>query len=134
MWFALKYFGHKKVSVLDGGMKKWLKENRPTSKRIEKNSVKFNILNKYKAYENTELIKNKKQIDDNIKNFSFQTVDARSRDRFLGKVNEPRPELKKGCILGSKKLCIFFSRRTTTARFFLKGYLVEEDPSSVFIV
>ena len=27
LWFALKYFGHKKVSVLDGGMKKWLKEN-----------------------------------------------------------------------------------------------------------
>ena len=25
LWFALKYFGHEKVSVLDGGLKKWLR-------------------------------------------------------------------------------------------------------------
>ena len=50
------------------------------------------------------MIKNKKQIDDNIKNFSFQTVDARSRDRFNGKVDEPRSGLKKGCIMGSKNI------------------------------
>ena len=36
LWFSLKYFGHEKVSVLDGGMKKWLKENRPTSKDINR--------------------------------------------------------------------------------------------------
>ena len=35
---------------------------------------------------------------------SFQTVDARSRDRFEGKVEEPRPGLKKGCIIGSKNI------------------------------
>ena len=35
LWFALKYFGHQKVSVLDGGMQKWLKENRPTSKEVD---------------------------------------------------------------------------------------------------
>ena len=40
----------------------------------------------------------------NIKNFSFQTVDARSRDRFEGKMDEPRPGLKKGCIMGSKNI------------------------------
>ena len=28
LWFALKYFGHEKVSVLDGGLKKWLREKR----------------------------------------------------------------------------------------------------------
>ena len=36
LWFVLKYFGHKKVSVLNGGMKKWLKENRPTSNDVYK--------------------------------------------------------------------------------------------------
>jgi len=110
LWFALKYFGHKKVSVLDGGMKKWLKENRPTSKKINENLGKFSSIDKlnpksrYKVNENTGWIKNKKQIDENIKNFSFQTVDARSRDRFEGKVDEPRPGLKKGCIMGSKNI------------------------------
>ena len=39
-----------------------------------------------------------------LKLHSFQTVDARSRDRFEGKVNEPRPGLKKGCIIGSKNI------------------------------
>ena len=107
LWFALKYFGHKKVSVLDGGMKKWLKENRPTSKEVDKDLGKFSSIdklnpkNKYKVSENTEWIKNKKQIDKNIKTPSFQTVDARSRERFEGKIEEPRPGLKKGCIISS---------------------------------
>ena len=110
LWFSLKYFGHKKVSVLDGGMKKWLKENRSTSKEVNKNFGKFSSIeklnpkNKYKVNENSEWIKNKKQIDENIKNFSFQLVDARGRKRFEGKEDEPRPGLKKGCILGSKNI------------------------------
>ena len=66
--------------------------------------------------ENSELIKNKLQIDENIKNQSFQTVDARSRDRFEGKAEEPRPGLKRGCIIGSKNIpfqdCIDSSSNT----------------------
>ncbi len=100
LWFALKYFGHEKVSVLDGGLKKWLKENRLTSNKV----YKINPVKKYKVNEKSEWIKNKKQIDANIKNHLFQTVDARSRERFKGKVEEPRPGLKKGCIVGSKNI------------------------------
>ena len=54
--------------------------------------------------ENTGWIKNKKEIDENIKSLSFQIVDARSRDRFEGKMDEPRPGLKRGCIVGSKNI------------------------------
>ena len=110
LWFALKYFGHKKVSVLDGGMKKWLKENKSTNNQVNNELGKFsftdklNLKIKYKVIENTEWIKNKKEIDENIKTFSFQTVDARSRERFEGKVDEPRPGLKRGCIPGSKNI------------------------------
>ena len=100
LWFALKYFGHKKVCVLDGGLKKWLKENRLTSNQ----SYKPNPVKKYKVNEKSDWIKNKKQIDENIKNHIFQTVDARSRERFEGKVEEPRLGLKKGCITGSKNI------------------------------
>ena len=55
LWFSLKYFGHQKISVLDGGMKKWLKENRPTSNKINKDIGRFsyidkiNTKNKYKV-------------------------------------------------------------------------------------
>ena len=110
LWFALKYFGHKKVSVLDGGMKKWLAENRSTDNKINKDLGKFSNIdklnpgNKYKVKEKTDLIKNKKQIDENLKKNQFQTVDARSRERFEGKIDEPRSGLRRGCIVGSKNL------------------------------
>ena len=100
LWFSLKYFGHKKVSVLDGGLKKWLKENKETTNRLEK----IEKISGYRTNEKKEHIKNKKDIEENIKNFSFQIIDARSRERFEGKVDEPRPGLKKGCIVGSKNI------------------------------
>lgn len=31
LWWALRYYGHEHVSVLDGGWKKWLAEGRPTT-------------------------------------------------------------------------------------------------------
>jgi len=100
LWFALKYFGHKKVSVLDGGLKKWINEGKRTTNKIEK----IQKIMSYNTDENVSWIKDKNQIDENIKNFFFQTVDARSRDRFEGKVDEPRPGLKRGCIVGSKNI------------------------------
>jgi len=33
LWFSLKYFGHEKVSVLDGGFQKWLKEKKLQQKK-----------------------------------------------------------------------------------------------------
>ena len=43
-------------------------------------------------------------IRDSINKNKFQTVDARSRERFEGKVDEPRSGLRRGCIVGSKNL------------------------------
>ena len=100
MWFALKYFGHEKVSVLNGGLQKWLREGKPTTEKIDKIEQK----DSYTTNENNDWIKNKKQIDENIKKDSFILVDARSRNRFDGKAEEPRPGLKKGCIPGSKNI------------------------------
>ncbi len=34
LWWALKYYGHKRVAVLNGGYPKWLRENRPVDKTI----------------------------------------------------------------------------------------------------
>ena len=100
LWFALKYFGHIKVSILNGGLQKWLKEKKPITHKINK----VQQTNNYQTRENNDFIKNKKQIDENIKNNSFILVDARSRERFEGKIEEPRPGLKRGCIPGSKNI------------------------------
>ena len=103
-WYNLIYFGHnpKLVHVLDGGFKKWKKENKITNDKevIIRTSV-------YSSKENTELVKNKKQIDENINTKEFNVVDARSRERFEGKVAEPRKGLRSGSIKNS--FCLPFS-------------------------
>ena len=101
VWYTFLYFNHDPnlVSVLDGGFKKWLKEKKDTtkdSKKFEKSS--------YLAYENTSLVLDKDQIIDNIKNKSFELIDARGRERFLGLQPETRKELKSGNIAGSKNM------------------------------
>jgi thiosulfate/3-mercaptopyruvate sulfurtransferase len=47
---------------------------------------------------------NKNQININIKDKSFELIDARSKERFLGLQSEPRKELKSGNIEGSKNI------------------------------
>ena len=102
-WYNLIYFGHdpKLVHILDGGFKKWKKENKITDNKkvITKNSI-------YSCEENIELVKSKKQIDENIDKNDFNVVDARSRERFEGKVAEPRKGLRSGSIKNS--LCLPF--------------------------
>ena len=36
VWWLFKLFGHNKVYVLDGGLKKWLREKKPVSNKISK--------------------------------------------------------------------------------------------------
>jgi thiosulfate/3-mercaptopyruvate sulfurtransferase len=97
-WYNLIYFGHdpKLVHILDGGFKKWKKENKITDNKevITKNSI-------YSCEENIELVKSKKQIDENINKNDFTVIDARSRERFEGKVAEPRKGLRSGSIKNS---------------------------------
>jgi len=121
LWFALKYFGHQKVDVLDGGFFKWLSENRPTSNKVNKISTK----NNYKVNESPSWIKNKKQINENIKNNSFVLVDARSSERFQGKIEEPRPGLTKGSIPGSKNIPFQKCINSETKTFKKKSELIK---------
>jgi thiosulfate/3-mercaptopyruvate sulfurtransferase len=95
------YFGHNPnlISVLDGNFNKWINEKRPTSTKNTK-SHKTN----YVAEENSSLVLNKKQINENIISKKFQLIDARGEQRFLGLQSEPRKELKSGKIKGSINL------------------------------
>ena len=61
----------------------------------------------YSCKENKDLVKSKKQIDENIEKKKFNVVDARSRERFEGKVPEPRKGLRSGSIKNS--FCLPFS-------------------------
>jgi len=103
-WYNFIYFGHnpKLVHVLDGGLKKWNNEQKPTVNDL----TKINSSD-YIANEKKKLVKNKKQIDENIAVGAFKIIDARSRERFEGKVPEPRKGLRSGSIKNS--FCLPFS-------------------------
>ena len=100
-WYNFLYFNHNSnlVSVLDGGLKKWMNENKNTTKE-----VKIFSKSSYTAKENSLLVLNKDQINLNIKKKLFELVDARSKERFQGLQPEPRKELKRGNIDGSKNI------------------------------
>ena len=103
-WYNFIYFGHNPslIHVLDGGLKKWINENKPTVNDLTKT-----ISSNYIANRKKKLVKNKKQIDKNITVNKFKVIDARSRERFEGKVPEPRKGLRSGSIKGS--FCLPFS-------------------------
>ena len=97
-WYNFIYFGHNPslIHVLDGGFKKWKLENRSTT------NISPEIVNsQYFAKEKKELVKNKIQINQNISNKKFEVVDARSKNRFEGKIPEPRKGLRSGSIPNS---------------------------------
>ena len=127
-WYNLIYYGHdpKLVHVLDGGLKKWKKENRSTDNKIVNPQT-----SQYKCKENTELVKNKKQIDENIVLQKFNVVDARSRERFEGKVAEPRKGLRSGSIKNS--FCLPFSELINEDHTFVsKDKIIEKFKSFEF--
>ena len=97
-WYTFIYFGHdpKLVSILNGGLKKWKLENKSISNDI----IKISKSN-YVAKENKELVKDKKQIDENILKKKFKVIDARSKARFEGKEKEPRKDIRSGSIPNS---------------------------------
>jgi thiosulfate/3-mercaptopyruvate sulfurtransferase len=103
-WYNFIYFGHDPslVHVLNGGLKKWINEK----KQMITSLTKVKISN-YIANEKKELVKNKKQVDENIDKNEFKVMDARSRERFEGKVPEPRKGLRSGSIKNS--FCLPFS-------------------------
>ena len=102
-WYNFIYFGHdpKLVSVLDGGFKKWKREGKTISNKIQQ-ITKSN----YKANELINLVKNKKQIEDNILSKEFVVIDARNKNRFKGIEPEPRKNVRSGSIKDS--VCLPF--------------------------
>ncbi|MDA9678358.1 rhodanese-like domain-containing protein, partial [Candidatus Pelagibacter sp.] len=88
---------------LNGGLKKWIVEN----KKVTTDLPVIKISN-YKCDEKEDLVKNKNLIDQNIDVQKFKLIDARSKERFEGKVPEPREGLRSGNIKNS--LCIPFNK------------------------
>jgi thiosulfate/3-mercaptopyruvate sulfurtransferase len=98
-WWMLLSFGHPNVKVLDGGLKKWLREGRPThSGKVTPKPGKF------QAKFDPSYLRSQQQLVGNLQSHAEQVIDARPRARFEGSATEPRPGLRGGHIPGSRSV------------------------------
>ncbi len=98
-WWMLRAFGHKDAALLDGGLPKWRAEGRPVTAEIPEVTPKT-----FAARLDKRLVRDVRQMLENVGSRAEQVVDARSRERFLAQAPEPRAGLRSGHIPGSRSL------------------------------
>lgn len=94
LWWLLRYFGHEKVLLLDGGWTKWMAEKRPTSN--EAVTVKARS---FKAAPHRDWVVDKEYVSGKVA-ATFLLLDARAPERFHGETEPIDP--KAGHIPGAK--------------------------------
>ncbi|HKO73022.1 MAG TPA: 3-mercaptopyruvate sulfurtransferase [Bradyrhizobium sp.] len=98
-WWMFLSFGHPDVKVLDGGLRKWVSEARPTeSGQVSPKPGKF------QAKLDPSFVRSKHQLLKNLETNREQLVDARPRPRFEGTVAEPWSGRRSGHIPGSRNV------------------------------
>jgi thiosulfate/3-mercaptopyruvate sulfurtransferase len=99
VWWMLTLFGAHEVSILDGGFAKWVAEGR--SVESGKPIVRHRH---FTVWADKSLVRDARQMTENLRTKAEQVVDARSAGRFAGTEPEPRAGLRSGHIPGSKSL------------------------------
>ncbi len=100
LWWMLRAHGHAQVTVLDGGMVAWRAGGHP----IETGPAGPPPAAAFAARPRPELVRNRAEVAGVIEGGGAQLVDARSRERFQGLVDEPRPGLRRGHMPGACNL------------------------------
>ena len=94
VWWMFKTMGFNNIAVLDGGLPAWkeagLTVNTDSPKTEQRKQGDF------KASYQADLISNKDDVYEAIEDEQVAIVDARSKERFLGKVPEARNGLRSG--------------------------------------
>ena len=98
-WWMFLSYGHDKVRILDGGLKKWRAEGRP----VEGGEVPAKPAS-FKAAYDARRVRSIGEMIANVSSQAEQVIDARAADRFEGRVAEPRQGLRSGHIPGSRNL------------------------------
>lgn len=99
-WFLFRYFGHDKVSIMQGGLENW----KNSGGNISEENVVIKKGNYTAKDEKKDLVVNLDQMIIATQNKEKIILDARSKQRFLGEAKEPRPNLPSGHIPNSKSL------------------------------
>jgi thiosulfate/3-mercaptopyruvate sulfurtransferase len=100
VWWLFKAMGHNNVAVLNGGFPEWLKADYTTEK------VKIPKINTgdFIADYQPKCMKFFEDMKDASKNKTHKIIDARSKERFISLVDEPRVGLRRGNIPNSINL------------------------------
>jgi len=98
-WWMFLSYGHDKVFVLDGGLRKWRAEGRV----VESGEVTPRLAS-FKATFDAKRVRSMEQMVANLASQTEQVIDARAAERFEGRAAEPRPGLRPGHIPGSRNL------------------------------
>jgi thiosulfate/3-mercaptopyruvate sulfurtransferase len=97
VWWMLKAFGHKNVSILNGGLNAW----RQAGGLVATGNDQASGTTGYVAKLNKNMIADWTAVLDIVHSGSSQIVDARAAARFRCQAPEPRPGLPSGHIPGS---------------------------------
>ena len=90
-WWTFRAFGHDKVAVLNGGLPKWLTENRaPSDAIVDRKCTAF------AAESIPSRVRNIGQMRANQDSREALVIDARPAGRFVGADPEPRDGLRSG--------------------------------------
>lgn len=100
VWWMLRSFGHDRVAVLDGGIRKWISEGRPVESGPSTRSPgKLTVRRRPDS-----AVRDLEQVRKAVASGREQIVDMRSAGRFAGTEPEPRTGLRGGHIPGSLNL------------------------------
>lgn len=80
LWFVLDYYGHRQVSLLNGGWNKWTKEKRPVT-----TTAPVVARTAFTVRPNHQIVCTLEQMKTNVNNPNVVIVDARSADEYTGK-------------------------------------------------
>ena len=106
-WFQIRNMGHSKIRMLEGSLDDWKAAGGPMEEGPKKAVVASELdtskASSYVASDAQQMV-SMDQVKAVLEDGSKTVVDVRSRDRFTGAVEEPRPGLRRGHMPGAINL------------------------------
>jgi thiosulfate/3-mercaptopyruvate sulfurtransferase len=100
LWWMLRAFGHEQVAVLDGGMHAWRAAGHPVETGPSVSHQAATFVPRLRP----GLVRSREDVARVLDSGEATMVDARSRERFEGLVDEPRAGLRRGHMPGACNL------------------------------
>ena len=100
VWWTFRVMGVQDISVLNGGLPKWKREDHP----LESGEPTARTARHFTARRNADLVRDLSDMKALIKDRTAEIVDARAAERFAGKAPESRAGLRSGHIPGAHNL------------------------------